>query len=52
MTNIKIVVWDEESDQAVVYHDGEQVWTDRLSHIDQYLRFFMPTGEPVTIEVE
>ena len=51
LTHITIVPWDADSDMAIVYHDGELVWQDSLSSIDQYLRHTAPHGVPVILEV-
>lgn len=48
---IKIVLWDAIRDQTVVYHDDVEVWSDHIAHIDQYLRFYAPVCETVTLEI-
>jgi hypothetical protein len=49
-TEITFVLWDDATDGVAVKHNGEIVWEEQsFSSLDQYLRFYAPTGQPVTI---
>ncbi len=50
-TVVTVVIWDAETDQAIVRHDGEQVWTDPMGSFDQYLRHYAPKGVPIVLEL-
>jgi hypothetical protein len=50
---ITFVLWNDETDGVAVKHNDKVVWKEQnLSSLDQYLRRYAPTGQPVTIEWE
>lgn len=50
---ITFILRDPVSDGIAVMHNGEVVWRDpTMSTWDQYMKFKMPKGVPVVLEVD